>query len=111
MKKVITLIAVLHVFLCNLLEVSVAVSEDLDSISNHIYGMLAIVTDLDSTEDLVSVTNWNGDIWQFYGTEDWCIGDYCSLVMYDNLTEDSIYDDIVISVIYERPDLVSKWGL
>lgn len=110
MKKVITMIAVLHVFLCNLFEVSIAVSEDLDSISNHVYGMLAVVTDLDSAEDLVSVTNWNGDVWQFYEIEDWCIGDYVDLVMHDNFTEDSIYDDIILSATYERVDLVSQWG-
>lgn len=112
MKKVIIWIAVLQVFLCSLFEAGIAVSEDLnlDLISNHVYGKLAIVTDLDSNEDFVSVTDWNGSVWQFYGIEDWNIGDFVDLVMYDNLTEDFIYDDIVISAHYERVDLVSQWG-
>ena len=112
MKKVIIWVAVLQVFLCSMFEAGVAVSEDLnlDLISNHVYGKLAVITDLDFNKDLVSVKDWNGQVWQFYGTEDWNIGDFVDLVFYDNSTENSIYDDIIIAAHYERVDLVSRWG-
>lgn len=111
MKKVLTIIAVLHVFMSNLFNVNMAMSEDLESISNHTYGMLAVVTDLDLIEDLVSVSNWNGDVWQFYGVDDWCVGDLVVLVMHDNSTKDSIYDDIILSAYYERLNLVTAQTL
>lgn len=111
MKKIITLMAALMVFLCTMFGLNAAVGEDLDWISNHIYGRLAIVTDLDFDEDLVSVKDWCGLVWQFYGIEDWNIGDFVNLILYDNLTEDSIFDDLIIRTLYERVDLVSQWGL
>lgn len=100
-------LAILSTIFCGVFEVGMAYSEGAEvSDSEHIYGMLGVVVDLDSNKDLVSVSNWNGDIWQFYGVEDWNVGDFVDLVMWDNKTEDTIYDDVILRATYERVDLV-----
>lgn len=107
MKKVITLIAVLHIILSGILEVNIAKTEQAFG-PDSVYAKLAVVIDLDPVFDYVFVSDWNGDIWVLDGIEDWCIGDYVSMVMYDNGTEE-IWDDEILSAYYERPDLVSGW--
>lgn len=100
-------IAILSTLFCGVFEVGVAQSDAAEvPDSEHIYGMLGIVVDLDSSKDLVSVSNWNGDTWQFYGVEDWNVGDFADLVMWDNNTENTIYDDVILRATYERVDLV-----
>lgn len=107
MKKVITLIAVLHIILSGILEVNIAKTEQAFG-PDSVYAKLAVVIDLDPVFDYVFVSDWNGDIWVLDGIEDWCVGDYVSMVMYDNGTEE-IWDDEVLNAYYERPDLVSEW--
>ena len=100
-------IAILSTIFCGVFEIGTAYSDAAEvPDSEHIYGMLGVVVDLNSNEDLVSVSNWNGDIWQFHGVEDWNAGDFVDLVMWDNNTEATIYDDVILSATYERVDLV-----
>ena len=108
MKKVITLIAVIHVLLCGIFEVGVALSEDFDFDMNpeYIYPKLGVIIDFDFTEDLVFVADSNGEIWSFEGTEDWRMGDYVNMVMHNNRTPENIYDDVILMAYYERVDLV-----
>ena len=49
--------------------------------------------------DTVIVEDYSGNLWAFYGCEDWQEGDCVSLVMSDNATEE-IYDDEILSVRY-----------
>ena len=67
---------------------------------DNVYAKVAIVTEIDRKNDLVTVRDGVGYEWQFYGVEDWMIGDYASMVMYDNKTK-SIFDDSIIDVKYE----------
>ena len=67
---------------------------------DNVYAKTAIVTEIDRKNDLVTVRDGVGYEWQFYGVEDWMIGDYASMVMYDNKTK-SIFDDSIIDVKYE----------
>lgn len=108
MKKVITVIAVIHVFLSALFDVGFAPAEDLNLDFNPecVYAKLGVIVDFDFTEDLVFVSDWNGDIWSFHGIEDWAIWEYVSMVFHDNGTPMNIYDDMILSVHYERVDLV-----
>ena len=66
----------------------------------NLYAKTAIVTEIDRKNDLVTVCDGVGYEWQFYGCEDWMVGDYCSMVMYDNNTA-LIFDDIIIDIKYE----------
>ena len=64
-----------------------------------LYPMTGIVVEVNYDEDIVAVEDFNGNIWEFYGCEDWAEGDIASMLMYDNGTE-IIYDDEIVSVRY-----------
>lgn len=66
---------------------------------NHNYALTAIVIDVDRNADTVTVEDFNGNAWTFYGAEDWMAGDCASLVMNDNSTE-KIMDDTIESARY-----------
>ena len=108
LPRAFALVAFICVLLMNVLEPTPSVSEDLELDLNpeHIYPKLGVIVDFDYNEDLVFVSDWNGDIWSFYGIEDWAIWDYVSMVFHDNGTPFEIHDDVILSVHYERVDLV-----
>ena len=64
------------------------------------YANCGCVTCVDYENDLVSVTDFGGFVWQFFGCEDWDEGDICAMVMDDNGTPDNIMDDIVMNTNY-----------
>lgn len=66
---------------------------------NNLYALYTIVSDINYNDDIVCCTDFNNNIWSFYGVEDWVINDICSLTMYDNNTE-IIYDDIILNTTY-----------
>lgn len=49
--------------------------------------------------DTVIVEDYSGNLWAFYGAEDWMEGDCVSLVMGDNATPE-LTDDEILSVRY-----------
>ena len=59
------------------------------------YSMTTIVVDLDYDNDVVTVMDFNENLWEFYGCEDWFLMDVCSMTLESNDT-DSIYDDEII---------------
>ena len=63
------------------------------------YPLTTIVTEINPEIDVVSITDNNGFVWQFYGVEDWKEGDICSVIMNDNGTE-TIFDDIIVTTRY-----------
>ena len=65
----------------------------------HRYATTTVVTKIDYATDTVVCEDSAGYEWAFYGIEDWCIGDVCSMVMCDNGTP-SILDDTIESVRY-----------
>lgn len=78
-----------------------AAAENPKQEADHIYPRTAIVTETDQRNDIVKVTDGEGFTWEFYGVEDWEIGDGCSLIMNDNGTAD-IKDDQIIQTRYFR---------
>lgn len=64
------------------------------------YPLTAVVVDLDYNEDVLILEDGAELVWEFEGTEDFEIGDIVSLLMWDNNTPDSIYDDVVLLVYY-----------
>lgn len=68
-------------------------------IKTNQYPLTTIVTEINEEKDLVSVTDSNGYVWQFYGVEDWEEGDICSIIMDNNGTKE-ILDDTIIKVQY-----------
>lgn len=67
--------------------------------SNY-YPMTAVVVSVDNPADIVTIKDCNGNIWEFFGTEDWMIGDICTCIMYDNKTPLTIYDDEIYNTRY-----------
>ena len=64
------------------------------------YALTAQVIEIDYANDIVTVEDFNGNTWQFSGTEDWELLDCVSLVMNDHGT-DTIVDDIIVDIKYD----------
>ena len=63
------------------------------------YALTTKVIALNYENDIVQCQDFNGNIWEFYGCEDWSVDDIASMVMNDKGTE-IIYDDEIESVRY-----------
>ena len=61
------------------------------------YALDATIIECDSAEDVVTCEDSTGNLWEFYGVEDWEPGTAVTLIMHTNGTE-SIYDDIITTV-------------
>ena len=62
------------------------------------------VYDLDYINDIVTLETFNGDLFDFYGCEDWCIGDCASAIM-DDMGTPEIFDDEIVMVYYSAWDI------
>lgn len=89
MKKILLLTLVFTLAVC----LGVLINLGKETNYNY-YSLTTEVVDLDRQEDVVICEDCNGNLWSFYGCEDWMIGDCASLLMYDNRTP-IIYDDII----------------
>ncbi len=63
------------------------------------YPKAMVVTELNYETDTVTLVDASGFIWQMYGIDDWCIGDYAAIIMSDNNTKE-IFDDKIIEARY-----------
>lgn len=68
--------------------------------TNKTYPKTAQVIELDPMLDTVACIDGAGNKWEFYGVEDWQIGDFVSLLMDDNGTPNTIYDDQITMTLY-----------
>lgn len=71
------------------------------------YSLTTIIVSLDYITDEVVAMDFNGNEWVFYGCEDWCLMDVCSLTMDDNDTL-LIYDDVIVNYRYSGWCLVRE---
>ena len=69
----------------------------LSSKVNDLYPATGVITDI--SDDVVTYEDFNGFKWQFYGAEDFSIGDVVSVMMNDNNTPE-IFDDEIVKVRY-----------
>ena len=67
--------------------------------SNY-YPMTTIVISVDDSADIVTIEDYNGNIWEFFGAEDWMVGDICTCIMYNNQTFSTSYDDEICNTKY-----------
>ncbi len=49
--------------------------------------------------DIVTLEDFNGYVWEFEGAEDWLVGDICACIMNDKGTP-SILDDEIVKTKY-----------
>ena len=67
--------------------------------TENLYAKTMYVTEVNYETDVVTLVDYNGFLWEFYGTEDWMVNDICSCIMDTNGTE-TIFDDAIVSTIY-----------
>ena len=65
------------------------------------YALATVVVELAPKDDLVIVEDSNGNLWAFYGVEDWQVGDNANLLM-DTQDTESVYDDAVVGATYAQ---------
>lgn len=65
--------------------------------TNNIYPMTAQIVGFDYESNLVTVKEAGSDeCFQFYGIEDWLLGDVISFMMADNATPGEWNDDVIL---------------
>jgi len=101
MKKI-----VISIILSTIFTISLAIGlgyvgrlQRLEKAEKNPYALTTVVVELDAENDVVTCKDFNGNLWEFEGCEDWAIGDIASLLMSDRGTE-KIYDDTIISARY-----------
>lgn len=65
----------------------------------QIYPMSGLVEYVNYNEDVVGVLDYNGNIWEFYGADDWQLDDVCAMIMFKRFTS-NIYDDVILNCKY-----------
>lgn len=98
MTKVVCMMMV-AVLLIACVSMGCAICAKADEAIEDVYAMTTVVVELNSEEDSVTCQDFNGNLWVFYGVEDWCVGDVATLIMW-NAETDLIYDDEVLDVYY-----------
>lgn len=71
-------------------------AEQNKKVESKCYPLVAFVTEINTNENLISVTDSSGQIWQFSDSSNWRNGDVCSMIMNDNGTENIFDDEIVV---------------
>lgn len=92
MKKILALILAL-VMVLTLSATAAATYEGL-------YAKSTVVVEINEDDDIVVVEDFNGFLWEFEGCEDWVVGDICAMVMDNNGTPETIFDDIILNTTY-----------
>lgn len=64
------------------------------------YALSTTVVEVDHFNDIVTVEDFNGNIWEFEGVEDWEVGDIASCLM-DSKGTETIFDDEIVKVKYD----------
>ena len=65
------------------------------------YKRMTTVYSLEHADDAVIVVDSDGELWEFYGVEDWAVGDYCELTMIDAGKPGYKWDDEITRTIYK----------
>ncbi len=63
------------------------------------YALATTVNAIDRDTDVVTCEDYNGNLWEFYGVEDWQVGDNANLLM-DTMGTERIYDDEICGATY-----------
>lgn len=72
-----------------------------NGVAEQTYPATGIVTTVSESGQFVEFTDFNGNQWILWGDpEDWVCGDRIAVIMSDNGTPDSIYDDKIMSSRY-----------
>ena len=75
--------------------------------THQLYALTTVVVNVDYNNDVVTVEDFNGFLWEFEGCEDWYEGDCCAMVM-DDMGTDLIFDDEILSTRYNAW-ILERW--
>ena len=67
---------------------------------HNVYPRAAFVNEIKLKDDIVVFEDGAGFAWECQTIEDWVVGDVVAMLMDDNGTPNSIYDDYIIAVEY-----------
>lgn len=98
MKKIVLVSVIAVLAIINFYKINNIVKE------NSFYPMTAKIIEIDRAEDIVTVEDSTGNVWEFYGVEDFEKDDCVSMIM-DSKNTESIFDDEIINVKYSAWDL------
>lgn len=62
---------------------------------DNLYPHATVVFEVDDVGDCVYASDYNGEVWMFYGAEDWMIGDIVAMIIDDCGTPEVAGDKIV----------------
>ena len=65
----------------------------------NVYPLVAMVSEIDRAQDIVTFEMNNGDLFEWEGVEDLEVNDTCALMMCDMGTSE-IKDDVILSIRY-----------
>lgn len=66
----------------------------------EIYPRAGRIVEINCSEDVVVFVDGAGFLWEFYGIEDYAVGDIVACVYWDADTPDTITDDEILDVQY-----------
>lgn len=95
MKKSLAIIIILLTISCFSIITCAVVSAN----TKNEYPLTTVVYDVSKATDTVTVIDYNGNLWQFKGVEDWTVDDVCSCIMNSKGTA-LIKDDEIVKVQY-----------
>ena len=98
MKKIIVAVLVIAAVLVGLF-IGLNLNKT-EEVKNNVYPLTVVVIEIDREGDIVTCVDGADNFWEFYGVEDWQTGDFASLLMDDNGTPNTIYDDVITMTLY-----------
>ena len=66
---------------------------------DNLYPHAAVVVEVDDVGDCVYASDYNGEVWMFYGAEGWMIGDIAAMII-DDCGTPEVAGDKIVSVHY-----------
>ena len=67
----------------------------------YYYTKMATVLEVNSYDDSVIVVDEYGEMWEFYGAEDWAVADYCELIFSESGVPGYFWDDAIVGTVYK----------
>ena len=67
----------------------------------YYYTKMSTVLEVNHYDDSVIVVDEYGEMWEFYGAEDWAVADYCELIFTESGVPGYFWDDAIVGTVYK----------
>lgn len=74
-----------------------AANAHINNTIDRLYPLNTVVQEINKEADTVTCADCNGNLWEFYGVEDWQEGDFATMIM-DTCGTTNIFDDEIVKV-------------